>query len=311
MKYYWLLLLVSLPYLAFSQEPRKVTVYNATAQDSITVDLEGTTIYANDQLDVASIIHIIQTDTTFYKAFKNLHFSNYNADNILRVYDKKGKSTIATYQSETKHIYRNRCRWMHILEENYTPNYYKKARDARFYTAALYENLFLTFDTICNELNQLDKAYLNPSGSVIERNKAQLKQLLFSPGRKISGIPFMGKSAAIFDQEIAALYTFNIKKESKNGVTCFLFEATPKPEHKSKVVYQQFKTWLDVNDYSMVAREYVLQYHTSVYDFNVAMKVNLTKKDNKMLPSFISYNGNWRVATQGREIVTFQTHFYH
>lgn len=311
MKYYWLLLCLFIPYLTFTQEQRKVTVYNATEQDSITVDLEGATVYGNDQLDVASIIHIIQTDTTFYKAFKNLHFSNYNADNTLHVYDKKGKSTIATYQSETKHIYRDRCRWMHILEEDYTPNYYKKNRMPKYYTASLYENLFLTFDTVCNEKNELDKSYLNPSGNAIERNKAQLKQLLYSPGKKISGIPFMGKSAAIFDKEIAALYTFSIKKESMNGVTCFLFEATPLPEHQSKVVYQRFKTWLDVNDYSMVAREYVLKYHTSVYDFNVAMKVNLTKKDNKLLPSFISYNGNWRVATQGREIVTFQTKFYH
>lgn len=311
MKYYWLLLSLCIPCISIAQVQHKVTVYNATEKDSITIDLEGTTVYASDQLDVASIIHIIQTDTTFYKAFKNLRFSNYNADNYLRVFDKKGQKTIATYQSETKHIYRDRCRWMHTLEENYTPSYYKKNRVPKYYTSALYENLFLTFDTVCNEQNKLDQSYLNPSGSIIERNEAQLKQLLFSPGRKIRGIPFMGKSAAIFDKEIAALYTFSIKKESKNGVTCFLFEATPLPQHKSKVVYQQFKTWFDVNDYSMVAREYVLQYQTSVYDFNVVMKVNLTKKDNKLLPSFISYNGNWRVATRGREIVTFQTQFYH
>lgn len=301
--------LVTYPMLA--QQPQQIKVYNAQEQDSITVDFEGTTIYASDQLDVSTIIQLIQNDTTFYKAFKNLHFSNYNADNSIKIYDNKAQRITSSYTSETKHLYRNNCRWMDVLEERVTGKYYKKNRIPLTHTVTLYESLFFTNDTVCNEINKLDKNYLNPSGNVVERNKAQLKQLMFSPGRKISGIPFMGKSAAIFDKEITPYYEFSIKKEDKNGTTCYLFTATPKIGYESKVVYQVFKTWINVNDYSMVARDYVLKYNTSIYDFNVSMKVNLIKKGNKLLPSYISYNGNWRAATQGREIVTFQTTFYY
>src|SRR5690606_8796082 len=161
-------------------------------------------------------------------AFKNLHFCNYNADNSIKIYDKKAQKITARYASAIEHFYRNECRWMDVLEVQVTGKYYKKNRIPLSHTATLYESLFFTKDTICNEVNKLDKSYLNPNGNVIERNKAQRKQLMFSPGRKISGIPFMGKSAAIFDKEITPYYEFSIKKEDKNGTTCYLFTATPK-----------------------------------------------------------------------------------
>lgn len=266
--------------------------------------------YASIQ-SVEALIALLQSDTTFYKAFKNLHFSSYHADHSISFYNKKRNTIIAQMKAETQNVYRGGCRQMHILEENITGNYYKSNKEPKYYTAALYNDLFYEKEKICNKKNILSKDYLQPKGGAIEKNKAQLKLLMFNPGTPIKGIPLMGNKAAIFDPEIAKLYNFRIETTTKNGVSCYLFEAIPKPEHRSKVVYQLFRTWLDDLDFHIVAREYQLSYQNALYDFDVYIKVNLINRQQQLLVKDIFYDGNWRVISKGREVAKFKTVFYH
>ncbi|KAK6024544.1 transcriptional regulator, AsnC family [Ostertagia ostertagi] len=59
------------------------------------------------------------------------------------------------------------------------------------------------------------------------------------------------------------------------GEDCYLFQAIPKPEYRSEVVYNELSTWFRKTDYSIVARDYSLSYKAGVYDFDVRMKVRL------------------------------------
>ena len=262
-------------------------------------------------LDLKEFIERIKTDTTFYKAFRTMHLVTYNAENDIKIYEKKGNAIKASLASETKQIYRDGCRTMNVLEEKITGDFYDRKHEYNYYTAELYASLFFTKGKVCGEDNivqgRLDRS--DKGKGSIEKNKAKLKQLMFNPGSKVSGIPFMGDKSALFEPEIARMYDFRLAAEDKNGVPCYVFEATPKPEYKKDVVYNQFKTWFRVSDYSIVARDYGLSYSTAVYDFDVVIHVDLRQVGHNLLPYYISYRGNWYAFSKGREKVSFTARF--
>src|SRR6188474_413348 len=74
-------------------------------------------------LNVSKFIDRVKNDTTFYKAFRNLHMLNYTAWNDIRINDKKGKLK-ASMQSKIKQHRNNGCRSMEILDQNTTGNFF-------------------------------------------------------------------------------------------------------------------------------------------------------------------------------------------
>lgn len=263
-----------------------------------------------DGFNISDFINRIKNDTTFYKAFRSMHLTTYNAENDIKIFEKKGNKVRASLQSETKQIYRGGCRTMNILEEKTTGDFYDKKGNYNYYTAELLASLFFTKGKVCGETNIVKgKLEEGSDGNSIERNKAKLKQLMFNPGSRISGIPLMGNRSALFDPDIAKMYDFRLAVENKNGIECYVFEATPKKEYTSDVVYKQFKTWFRQSDYAIISRDYALQYKTIAYDFDVVIHVDLEQHGSMLLPSFINYRGNWFAFTKGREKVTFTARF--
>lgn len=306
----WTILLLLQGAAAFSQVEKVLLPGDSVYVDVATLD----TIYfrpGQGVQSVADLIALLQRDTTFYKSFRNLRFVTYNAEHQVKVYDKKGQSVVASMEAESKHIYRDRCYWMNVLEENISGRYYDKKDHPDYYTTALYHDIFYNKEKVCGEENVLSRDYLQPSGTAMEKHKAQLKLMMFSPGTRIRGIPFIGNKASIFDPDIARDYDFSMRVEEKNGVQAYLFEAVPKPGKEGNVVYRVFKTWFDPYDFHILARDYHLKYNARVYDFDVKIRVELTEKHDMLLVRTIYFNGNWRVIGQGRERVMFSSRFYH
>lgn len=262
--------------------------------------------------DINDFIRVIKEDTTFYKAFKSLHLVTYNAENQIDVLDNKRKGIKASLRSETKQIYRGGCRWMDVLDEETTGDFYDRRGGYNYYTAQLFASLFFTKGKVCNEDNIVrGKHKENDGKGKIDKHKAKLKQLMFDPGSRVEGIPFMGNKAALFDPEIAKYYDFKIGMEPKGGEEFLTFEAVPKDPDNDDVVYKKFKTWFRKGDYAVMARDYRLSFRTLAYDFDVSMSVEMVQTKFYLLPSKIAYNGNWRVFTKGREHVRFNTRFYY
>jgi hypothetical protein len=258
--------------------------------------------------DVQAFIRRVKNDTTFYKAFRSLRVINYSAVNDIKVYDKKGKVK-ASLSSKTRQTASKGCRTMKTDEEKVTGDFYKRNGDYRYYTAELYAYLFFTKGTICGE-SDVVTGYLNQRGKgTIEKSKYQLKQLIFNPGSKISGVPGMGEKAAIFEPDQAKRYDFKIYSETYAGIDCYVFKATPKEGQGGNVVYDNLVTWFRKSDYSIVARDYSLSFKTLAYDFDVRMKVRTQQIGSKLLPTRIDYDGNWHVFTQDRERVRFSATF--
>lgn len=254
--------------------------------------------------DVKGFMRRVQFDTTFYKAFKTMRINSYTSTNDIRIYNKKGK-VIASLYSHTKQRAWKGCRAMDVLDEKVTGNFYKKGKEYRYYTADLYAYLFFTEDTLCGQ-NDIVAAHTNPKESgQMGKQKQKLKQLIFNPGSKIAGVPFMGDKAAIFEPDVAKMYDFKLASDEYDGDECYVFKAIPKPQYKDDVVYNYLATWFRISDYSIVARDYSLSYKTLAYDFDVRMKVRTQNIGGRLLPVRIEYDGNWHVFSQDRERVKF------
>ena len=255
----------------------------------------------NNKLNVPAFIEIVKNDSSFYKAFKNLHIINFTAINDIRMNNKNGELNASLF-SRTKQTVQNGCRTMKVLEEKSTGDMYNDAKDFNYYTANMYASLFFTKGTVCGENNIVNGAAFSTEGkSGMEKHKEQLKMLFFNPGRKINGLPFMSNKTAIYDDELADSYDMEIDWERYNNTNCYVFRQKVKPNRKGSVVVDEMNTWFNESTYEVVARNYSLSYDAGVYDFKVAMEIQMATVGNLTVPALIRYNGNWKAIFKKRE----------
>lgn len=262
-------------------------------------------VVIRNNLDVARFMSQVKKDTTFYKAFRNLHVLGFTAWNDIRIRDKKGKIK-ASLQSKTKQIREKGCRRMEVLDEMQSGDFYNSDGSYNYYTAELYAGLFFTKGIVCGENNMVKGIDFKPkSKSGITRHKEQLKMLFFNPGKKIPGIPFIGDKIDIFDPARAALYDFRIEYDDYEGQSCYVFSVKAKENlegsKKNAVVIDAMTTWFNIKTMEVMARNYVMSYDAGVYDFVVQMEVQMTHFGEYLVPKLLRYIGNWDVVFKKRE----------
>lgn len=262
-------------------------------------------VVIRNNLNVPNFIERVQKDTSFYKAFKNLRILGFTSLNDIRMMDKKGVIR-ATLQSKTKQSVNKGCRSMEVLEEKTTGDIYDDSRNWNYYTAAMYASLFFSNGIICGENNIVKGDVFSAGGkSGLEKHKEQLKRLMFNPGTKIPGIPFISNKVAIFDDERAALYDFVIDMGDHLGQNCYIFIVRGRENltsnEKDQVVINNMTTWFNSQTMEIVARDYDLSYDAGVYDFDVHMEVKMDKFGELLVPTLIRYTGNWHAVFKKRE----------
>ncbi len=285
------------------------------AQDSSyisrTIQLDEYVVKASRYgFDVNGFIKRVETDTTFYKAFKNLRIVSYTSDNDIRIMDKQD-GVKASLLSTTRQTEREGCRTMQVLQEKTTGDFYTRRRKYNYYTAQLYASLFFTRGKVCGETNLVNGGHdaVTDEGSM-EKHKDQLKTLIFNPGQPVPGIPIVGKKVAIFDNDVAPMYNFSIRSANYGSIPCYVFTAKVKPYNKDDVVINELVTYFNTENYEIVARNYSLSYKTWLFDFDVQMQVEMTHFGKYLIPSAIHYTGNWNVPFRKRERAVFTTRFY-
>jgi hypothetical protein len=289
-----------------------VFTFQARAQEQDSLDNERlakmvslSEVIIRTDLNVARFIDQVKKDTTFYKAFRNLHLLGYTAWNDIRIKDKKGDNK-ATLLSKTKQIRTGNCRSMEILTEKTSGDFFNDDSGFNYHTGELYAELFFTKGSICGETNIVRGINFRPkSQSGIDKRKEQLKMLFFNPGKKIPGIPFIGDKIDIFDPDKAELYDFIIDFGEYEGQTCYIFSIKVKNDlrssQKGKIVIDRMITWFNSRTMEVMARNYDMSYDAGVYDFDVHMEVGMTKFGNYLVPNLLRYIGNWDVVFKKRE----------
>jgi hypothetical protein len=256
-------------------------------------------------LDVPAFIKYVQQDTSFYKAFKNIKILGFSAINDIRMKDKK-ETDLATLHSKTVQIRKNGCRETVVQEEEVTGNFYDKNRNYNYYTAEMYASLLFVKKRTCGETNKIGPSGLSTKGlKGIEKHKQQLKMLFFNPGKKINGIPLMGKKTALFDEALSTYYDNLIDFDYYKGQHCYKFCTLARKDltktERGNIVIDSMVTWFLQDDLTIVGRNYYLSYKAGVYDFQVRMEVEMTRYRNLTVPSLIRYVGDWDVAFKKRE----------
>ena len=263
-----------------------------------------TEVIIRSDLNIARFINQVKNDTTFYKAFRNLHIIGFTSWNDIRIRDKKG-SVQAALMSKTRQVRANGCRTMELLSETSTGDFYDDQQQYNYYTAELYAGLFFTKGTVCGENNIVKGIDFNPrSASGMAKHKQQLKTLFFNPGKKIPGIPFIGDKIDIFDPDRAEYYDFTIDYGDYEGQSCYVFTIKAKENlggKKDKIVIDNMVTWFNTRTMEVMARNYDMSYNAGVYDFDVHMEVQMTKVGELLVPKLLRYIGNWDVAFKKRE----------
>ncbi len=282
-------------------------VLNAQEQDSnsifkIPIQLDAFVLKSG--FDLNMFIKKFKSDTTFYKSFKSMHLIPYVAYNDIKIYNKQG-TIISNYKSKNEQFINKDCRIGKISDIEISGDFYKYNGDYKYYTASLYDYLFFTHESVCNQNDIVAGNNEKKGKGQLEKSKYELKQLIFNPGSKIDGIPLLGNKASIFDNEEIIKYNLNISVDTLDNIDCYVFKIIPKKEYNNKVIYNELITWFDKNDFSILARNYSLSYHTLIYDFDVTMKVRLKKIGKKLYPIHINYDGDWHIFTKKREIVKF------
>src|SRR6478609_8782277 len=94
---YAILLSILLPYKIFAQQNDS---FRVEGKDTTIIIDKGTftlkPVIVRNHMDYNSLLRRIQNDTTFYKAFRNLHVVEFSAYNNIRMLDKK-ENVQATY----------------------------------------------------------------------------------------------------------------------------------------------------------------------------------------------------------------------
>lgn len=267
-------------------------------------------VVIDNKLNVPTFINRIKSDSTFYKAFRNLRMLNYAAINDIRMNDKKGNPQ-ATLYSKTKQLRDGNCRRMEVTEEQATGDFYDENHLYNYYTANMYASLFFTNGRICGEDNIVaGKEFSTEGKSGMEKHKEQLKMLFFNPGKRIKGLPFMSSKTAIYDDDMAEYYDMSIDMDDYNKTSCYIFKQKVKEGKEDDVVVDEMITWFNDKTYEVVARTYTISYSALVYDFNVSMEVQMTHAGDLLVPSLIRYNGNWKAVFKKRERGVFTATLY-
>ncbi|MEP6675230.1 MAG: hypothetical protein ABJA78_08740 [Ferruginibacter sp.] len=258
-------------------------------------------VVVNNKLNVPGFIQKLKDDTSFYKAFRNLHILGFSAINDIRMLKRDG-SIKASLTSKTKQIRENGCRKMQVLDEQITGDIYDDDKNFNYYTCQMYASLFFTKDSVCGEDNIVTGKEFSTSGkSGMEKHKEQLKKLFFNPGSKISGIPFISGKTAIFDDDMADKYDMEIDMDKYNGTDCYIFRIKVRSGSEDDVVIDEMTTWFDEQTNEVLGRNYSLSYDAGVYDFKVQMETQMTHFGKYLVPALIRYNGNWKAVFKDRE----------
>ncbi len=273
-----------------------------------------TPVVIRNNLNIENFIQHIKKDTSFYKAFKNLRVMNYTAQNSIFIFDKQEELS-ASLQSTTHQFFSKGCRWMKVLDEKTTGDFYDRHQQYNYYTASLYASLFFTKDTICGETNIIgDRPFEVRGKSGIDKHKEQLKLLFFNPGMPVSGVPFIGNKVAIFEDPMNSYYDFEIDMEIKNGTYCYVFKVNPRADisksEYSRLVINRMITWFDPDSWQVLAREYDLSYKAGIYEFDVRMEAVLSVMQKTVVPTLLRYNGYWKVIGKKRENASFTATLY-
>jgi hypothetical protein len=257
--------------------------------------------------DIGDFVNMVKSDTSFLRGFRSLRNTHHLVEGNMSIYGKKDKVKATRYRKAIQVTKDNR-RWIAMLEEKVTGDFYNRKEEPETYTAELFDDIFFYKDTL--PVLPPSQSISAATGTNNSGNISKLKKLVFNPGAEIDGVPVVGKRMAIFDDDMVKYYDYAITSKTYNDtVNCYVFSCIAKPDAGDYPVLKYMNTWFDRMTLNIVYRDYHYLYRGLLFDFNVTMRVTMNYDQGILYPSIIEYTGFWDVPLHKKEKVEFNLDF--
>lgn len=269
------------------------------------VKLDTLVLKVNKEFSTEDFIKLVQSDTTFYKAFKNLSYFPHQSNTTINVLNTENKEK-AKVVRQAQHFNGNDSSWVEIKSEKTEGKYYKRNGKNKYYTGAMFDKVFFNTDTVYYPNNFVKTNYEQKDwDSRSDKHYEQLKKFVFSPGGEVKGVPMIGKKLEIFSPKLRPYYDYTISVIDYQGSSCYKFTCRKKKEVKEeKVVIQFLHSYFDRKTMSVIGRDYLIKHNTALFDFEIfiSVKMNRDNQDN-YLPVKLIYKGWWRLPLKQAEVL--------
>lgn len=286
---------------AFSLKAQQIKRYNPDTIRTIVIDTPVANIRSH-KLNAQDFIDAVVADTSFYKAFENMKGYAFTAENRIYTYDKRNKVNGRIYRKLIHSNIRGAHKITYVAKQD-TGSVYKKNGKYQLYTVEMFDYIFM------NAYNS-DFVKDGLPGDAKGKNegyKAKLKQLIFAPGRKITGIPFLSSKTEIFGPDMRQYYRYEFARgKYVDTIPVYRFKVIRKPStSEDDVMIKEMTTIFDARTFQILGRYVDMKYSNLLFDFDVQMNIELNNFGGELLPTKISYQGNWDVPFHKEERASF------
>ncbi len=298
-----LIILVLSIALLTTAKAQKIPRFNPDTVLSVTID--SPIIIRSTRLTAQSFIDAIMSDTSFYKAFREMSKYSFIAENRLFTYNKKNRINAKIYR-QIYHDNNNTKHQMKYLTKQDSGQVYRHNGKYQLYTAKMFDYIFMNANNTDFIPQASEKATLD------ESYKDKLKTLIFSPGKPIKGIPFIGSKTQIFTPTMRQYYNYSFDRGMySDSIPIYRFKISQKPElansTKNGLMIKELTTVFDLRNFQILGRYIDMKYDNLLLNFDVQMNIELNYfgNDQALLPTKISYQGNWDIPFKKEERASF------
>ena len=293
--------------LSFKSYSQAIPRFNPDTVLTMKMDKDAVVKVGKAGLDIEDFIHEIVTDTSFYQAFHNMKKYTFTAENSVYTYDKKDKITGKIYR-KLYHSNNSAGHSIKILAKEDSGDLFKKNGKYELYTVEMFDYIFMNAynsDFVAN-----GKSSAPGKGGSNESYKDKLKTLIFSPGKPIKGIPFISNKTEIFTANSRENYNYQFFKGMYlDSIPVYRFKVTMKPDlsnwTKDGIMIKELTTIFDARNFQILGRYIDMKLDNLAFDFDVQMNIEMSYFGEDLLPTKISYQGNWDIPFKKEERASF------
>jgi hypothetical protein len=283
---------------AFSLQAQDVR-YNPDTIRTIVID--SLVNIRSHKLNAQDFIDAVLADTGFYKAFRNMKRYGFTAANDIYIYNKKNGIDGEIHRRIKHNNTPGKPKTEYLLRQD-KGKVFKKNGKYDLYTVEM-------FDYIFNNAYNSEFTAADPLAGVGKNGsyKDKLKTLIFSPGRKVTGIPFLSGKTEIFGNDMRQYYFYEFARGTYlDSIPVYRFKVKRKPSTSDgDVMINELTTIFDMRDFKILGRYVDMKYSNMLFDFDVKMNIELIPFNSELLPAKISYQGNWDVPLHKEERASF------
>jgi hypothetical protein len=232
---------------------------------------------------------------------------SFTAENTIYTYDKNNKVDSKKY---TKIFHNNNGPYkQELLAKQETGKIYRKNGKYDLKTVEMFDYIFM------NPYNSDFASGGVPKAGTDENYKDQLKTLIFRPGHKLTGkIGFVigGSKTELFSANMRQYYDYSYSKGTYlDSIPVYRFKVIMKPGlsnwTKDGIMIKEMNTIFDQRNMQILGRYIDMKLDNFLYDFDVQMNIELGYfgEDSALLPTKISYQGNWDYVMKSQERASF------